>query len=182
MFDRTRQLFQPCSLPEGRRGEWAIERFTVSEEAARMENLRAAIGSSSRGIEAGTYTRLIRGEPGSVTADVVMSDTPAEIEDHLWAVWRARGDVLVLGLGLGTVVQALLVKQSVTSVTVVELAPDLIDLVGSHFTDARLRIVEGDAWTWEPPTGAHYELVWADIWDGIHLKWSNSSGHPHKTQ
>ena len=65
-------------IPEGQSGDWKVEKFTVSEEEAKLNNLRAAFSFSDRGreIEPGEYTRLRR------NGVVVLSDTPAEIRDH----------------------------------------------------------------------------------------------------
>ena len=64
------------SVPEGISGEWRVERFTVSKKEADFQNLRASIGTSSRPISAGDYTRL------TYRHSVVMSDTPVEQHDH----------------------------------------------------------------------------------------------------
>lgn len=91
-------------VPEGKSGDWKVEKFTVSEEEARFNNARAMFSFSSRGrfIEAGEYTRLMKENT------VVMSDTPAELDDHRWFISHAHGNVLINGLGLGVVVQGLL--------------------------------------------------------------------------
>ena len=151
-------------VPEGKSGDWRIERFEVSKQDADFENLRAAIGGSSRPIRPGTYTRLMRG------GSLVMSDTPMEMYDHAEAVRRARGRVLVGGLGLGMVVQAMLDMPDVEHVTVVELSDDVITLAGAHYLSrypGRLNIVHDNMLTWRPAKTARYGAAWFDIWDGI---------------
>jgi predicted membrane-bound spermidine synthase len=99
-----------------------------------------------------------------------MSDTPSEIRDHRGAIYNARGHVLIFGLGIGMVAKAILDKPEVTKVTVVDLSPDVIKLVGptllAKYGD-KLEIIEADALTWKPPKGVRYGAVWADIWDEI---------------
>lgn len=160
-------IIPPVDLPEGKSGEWSIEKFTVSQAAANGEILRMMFSNFAGGrgcIKPGTYTRLC------CAGDVIMSDTPDEIRDHKGAVWAAHGHCLVLGLGLGMVVVAMLENPDVTKVTVVELSPDVIALTGptlkARYGD-RLAIIEADATTWKPPTGARYGCVWADIWPDI---------------
>lgn len=158
-------IIQAVSVPEGRAGDYRVERFTVSTRDAEFENLRAAIGGSARPIAPGTYTRLMRG------GHVLMSDTPSERRDHLPFVRQAHGDVLINGLGLGMCVNAVLGKPDVRSITVVEMAEEVIGLVWDHYANRadgkQLKIVRADALTWTPPKGARYDAVWHDIWADI---------------
>lgn len=153
-------LIEKSTLPEGTRGDWAIKRFTVSEETAKFERMRAVF-KGGRGVPAGTYTSLTR------RGAVIMSDTPDEMRDHWEPVHRASGHVLINGLGLGMVLAAVLKKPEVTGVTVVEISADVVALVGPHFQDPRVEIVTADAFDYMPPVGARYGAVWHDIWDHI---------------
>lgn len=151
------------TVPEGCRGEWRVERFEITEEQAKFENLRSMFkpGNGGRSYKAGVYTRLMRGDT------VVMSDTPAEMFDHSFFVHQARGDVLINGLGLGMVLQAVLDKPDITSVTVIEASEDVIALVAQHYTDPRVTIIHADAFAYQPPKGKRFGAVWHDIWDHI---------------
>lgn len=147
------------TLPEGTSGNWRIERFTISKE----DTMLALFGYGSRAPRPGTYTRLMRG------GQIVMSDTPAEMHDHYEPVRRARGRVLINGLGLGMVLQACLEKSEVEHVVVVELSEDVISLVAPHYQERygdRLTIVNADAYTWKP-VDARYAVAWHDIWDDL---------------
>ena len=154
------------SLPEGVSGDWSIARFTVTPEAEKFGQLRAMISTGSRGryVPQGTYTGLYR------HGEVIMSDTPDEIRDHYDPIQRARGNCLISGLGLGVVADAFLRKPEVTHVTVIELSPDVIKLVAAPLLAKygdRLTIVQADAYTWTPPKGEVYDVVWHDIWDNL---------------
>jgi len=149
------------SVPEGQSGIWRIEHFTVTEEQARIDQMRSAFRPGARGVLAGNYTRLMRG------GTVVMSDTQAEKRDHLWFVRQAQGHVLINALGIGMVLGAVLLKPEVTAVTVVEQSADVIALVGPSYRDQRVTIVHADAFTYQPPVGIRYGAVWHDIWDDI---------------
>lgn len=98
---------------------------------------------------------------------MIMSDTPDELRDFQMAVLRAKGHILINGLGLGCVVTACLRKPEVETATVIEIDSDVIALVGSHFTDDRLTIINADAFQYQPPKGQRYQMVWHDIWDSI---------------
>ena len=153
-------------VPERQSGDYCVERFEVTEDDAKWERLRSIMAYSARSVPVtpGWYTRLVKG------SGLLMSDTPAEVQDHLEAIARAKGHVLINGLGLGVVVQAMLEKPEVEHVTVIEVSPDVIALVGSHYKERfgdRLDIIEADALTWQPPKGIRYDVVWHDIWDSI---------------
>lgn len=151
------------SVPAGQSGDWRIEQFTVGDEDAKFEQLRS-IFNGGRGVPAGTYTRLMRGR------QLVMSDTPDEIGDHLSIIHRASGHVLINGLGLGMVLQAVARKPEVESVTVIERSPDVIALVQPYYQamfDSKIQIVNADAFDYKPPTGMRYNACWHDIWDDL---------------
>jgi hypothetical protein len=98
---------------------------------------------------------------------LVMSDTPAEKDDH-WQAWRrAKGSCLLNGLGIGMLLKNIMEKPEVTDITVVEISQDLIDIVGPHYKDPRVTIICADAFLYQPPKGKRYQMVWHDIWDGI---------------
>jgi hypothetical protein len=152
-------------VPEGKSGDWSISKFTVSAEDEKWGRLRAAI-SSSRGrfVPAGTYTGLYHKN------SVVMSDTPDEIRDHWEPIHYSSGNVLIAGLGLGVVLQAILNKPTVENVTVIEKSADVIKLVGRHYSErfgGRVKIINDDILTWKPERGTHYKVAWFDIWNDL---------------
>lgn len=152
-------------VPEGISGGWRVEHFEVTEREASFEQLRSSFHAPYREPPpAGQYTKLMH------NGFLVMSDTPAEIRDHWYAICIAKGNVLINGLGLGVVVQAMLNRPQVKHLTVIEISPDVIALVGSHYKTryaSRLDIIEADALTWKPPKGVRYDVVWHDIWSDI---------------
>lgn len=151
-------------VPEGVSGDWSVRRMTVSPHDESFGRMRAAVTGSGRFVPAGTYTALRH------RGDIVMSDTPDEIRDHLDAIFNARGHCLVAGLGLGLVAQAVASKPNVARVTIVEKSPDVIKLVApwlrGKFGD-RVEIVEADVFTWAPPRGSKFGMAWFDVWDSI---------------
>lgn len=170
----TEGLVQKVSVPEGRSGDWSVERFDISQDEASQFNLRAAFqfgagrGGPLRRVTADTYTRLMHNRT------MVMSDTPADGQDHLVPVLKARvlgGHVLLHGLGLGMVLNAICNLGTCSHITVVEIAPEVIDLVGKHCLDkwgaGLVTILQDDALTWQPPKDAKYSVVWHDIWSAI---------------
>ena len=156
------------NLPESRSGDWSIEKFTVSEDDAKFHNTRAmfSFGGGGRTIEAGNYTKLKRG------GAIIMSDTPAEVRDHSYFLYKAKGHVLINGLGLGWVVEALFTLKRVKTITVIEKSKDVINLVKQHYynkcpKDKYIIIVHADALKYKPQKSQRYGAVWHDIWDNI---------------
>lgn len=152
-------------VPEGHIGDWTVERFEITKEAARLYKLQAALqGHGYRAVRPGSYTRLVcRGQ-------LIMSDTPAEIRDHLGIIGRATGKVLLNGLGLGLVLHACLRKPDVDHVAVIEIAPEVINLIAPHLYEQfgnRFTIYEANALTWKAPKHSRWNVVWHDIFDSI---------------
>ena len=160
----VRLRYVKSSLPEGRAREWVIERFAIRDpgrdcpvEDSRPSWVRA---------EPGSYTRLRRGAVDFMT----------DLREEWWSQYTAMqeaarrgGDVLVTGLGLGMVAETILRDggPGVSSVTVLEISPEVIALVGPHLEalwGPRLSILSADAFAWSPPPEARYSVVWHDIW------------------
>jgi hypothetical protein len=152
-----------CTVPVGSAGPWAIEEFEISPSQATLYNI------GQRGyahVGPGRYKRLVHAKRGTV-----MSNTPMEVRTHRGAVQAAHGRVLIAGLGMGMVLEAILAKPDVQSVVVVEIDPDVIALVGPHFDQhlatGRLQIVQADIFAWKPDTGDSFNFWWFDIWNDI---------------
>lgn len=156
-----KDLFPPVVVPAGKCGVAEVTKFTVDQHDAAMFNLRSMVnGAGHRAVSEGDYTRL------TVNGVLMMSDTPAEMRDHVVAVRQARGHCLVFGLGLGLVANAMAAKPEVTKVTVVELEPDVIDLIAPHL-HRKVEVVQCDALKFKPGKGERWDVVWADIWPDI---------------
>lgn len=156
------------TVPEGESGEWVVRRFTVEENEG--GRLRALVNPNAMGrwTPPGTYTGL------SYRGTIIMSDTSDECYDLLPIVLRQNiAHVLVGGLGLGVVLGALLEREGVKEIVVVEIEQDVINLVGPHYRalaasrGVRLEIIHADLFEWSPKRGTRYDAVWFDIWPNI---------------
>ena len=155
------------NVPEGEIGEWRVEHTVVSPADESFGRMRATSGMG-RFVPAGTYTMLYHGS--SLGGSLWMSDTPDEIRDHLEPIYesmRLGGHVLINGLGIGMVANAVLSLENVTKVTIIENSPEVIALVGPSLKKRygnRCEIIEADAYEYKPPRGIRYNMVWHDIW------------------
>lgn len=100
--------------------------------------------------------------------NVWMSVTRMEIESHMPHLAAARGDVVVMGLGMGFALYNIARKPEVTSVVLVERDPEILRLF-DQITDWRgwpgiekVTIIEGDALTYQPDR--EVDFLYADIW------------------
>lgn len=111
---------------------------------------------------------------------VWMTVTPNEINTIHPAIRESHGKVLTYGLGLGYYAFHCLLKPEVSSVTVVEKSPQIIEvfnrLLLPHFPHPeKLRIVQADAFEYAANVapGEGYDVVFTDIWrdvaDGLPL-------------
>jgi hypothetical protein len=141
------------TVPEGKSGDWEVRRHETADSPI--------TAFRERHFCPGVYTQLRR------KGALWMSDTPAERMDHLDFIRAAKGHVLISGLGIGVCIGPVLAKPEVESITVLEIAPEVIELIAGHYADPRLTVVETDALTWKPPKGIRYGAVWHDIWRDI---------------
>lgn len=154
------------NIPDGRKGKWEVQTFTLSESQASLHNLSESRGLNRR-IEPGIpYKRLMRYD-GENISTLVMTNTPAEVWDLVPFIEKAFGKVLIFGLGLGMVVQELLEKPEIESITVIEIDAELIDFVGAYYTNLspKVKVLQGDALTYH--NNNSYDAIWFDIWDII---------------
>ena len=149
-FDKYR-----VDVPEGVSGDWEVKRFKVerSIELLRMEH-------DGRGTPEGWYTGLYHKGEG-----VVMSDTNAEIRDFIGYIGSFEGDVLVTGLGLGCVAQALAKNPKIKKIVIIEQSHDVIKLVSKTLTFKKeLWVLPGDAYKHTFGKDIMFDYAWHDIW------------------
>lgn len=170
----------PVDVPNATDGDWEVSDVVVTEDEAHWQNLRCAVkGEVEYMVNPGTYKRLRRG------GTVVMSNTPFEVLTNQPIIQAATGRVLINGLGIGMVLNAILAKPEVKEVWVVEASMEVIRLVApvygvrldnttqsrgtTHYAspDGRLVIAHADAFKYLPPLHMEWDAVWHDIWDTV---------------
>lgn len=131
----------------------------------------------NRSVTPGVYTRLVFiSEDGSFNR-VIMSDTPAERKDHTDFFNRAKGRVLVGGLGIGLCIEQLIYKRSKSDrpkqLVIIENNPAIIRLMTPYFIEwTEVLVVQADVFKWSPdsckPSVKYpFDSIWMDIWDEI---------------
>jgi hypothetical protein len=143
-------------------GRARFARWRVSDSDARLaEDLqrRWSPGAEGHPLPAGDYTVLLIDDAFS------MCDAPFMLRNYVPFVESAEGDILLTGLGLGCLVRGLLARPAVRSVTVLELHPEVIELIAPHLPADRLEVIHADALTWTPPHGRRFDAAMLDITD-----------------
>jgi len=164
------------NVPDGESGEWAISSFEISEDEASFYNMRQLFSGArtgvNRAIKAGGYKRL------TCHKGVVMSNTPAEISEHMpffHAAIKANQTesglrFLINGLGLGMLIQMLMndsIWENIEKIIVVEKSKDVIALAAPTYESEKVEIIHADALEYKPEKGSRFSAVWHDIWTEI---------------
>ena len=97
----------------------------------------------------------------------IMSLTPMEAMTMRPLIRKAKGKVLIGGLGMGYLTRRVLQRKQVKSVLVIEKNPDIIEFFGKYLFEEfgdRVKIIKGDMYghSWQN----HDTALW-DIWDEI---------------
>lgn len=162
--------FKPIAplVTPGSKGVAVLDTFTVDKAHAVMSQLREAITQGrEQAVPEGTYARLV------VNGELMMTDTPMEQRSNLLFVEKAKGDVLIAGLGIGMVLQAILQKPEVGTVLVLEKYQDVIDLVSPQFQEyldeGKLHILCEDILDWHADDDWTWDTIYFDIWPTISI-------------
>lgn len=154
-----------CTLPQGDVGQWRIEKYEITpEDSWHLLRKDMRNGRWDYWTPPGIYTRLTTDRPTDWgwPGGVIMHDQADELRPVAASLEGASGALLECGLGLGLFVTAAFARPAVTALTVVEIDPDIAAVVGSKFSDPRLKIVVGDFRVWSPSKGAGFQRVWID--------------------
>lgn len=148
----------------GEQGLARITKFEVSEQDSRLTALRS-IQHPGEYVRPGHYTRLV------VAGRLMMTDTLMERRTNSAFVHHAHGRVLIAGLGIGLILEAILDNPEVKTVTVVEKYQDVIDLVAPSYLDRyadKLTVIAADIFDWRPmPKSMTYNTIYFDVWPEI---------------
>lgn len=155
-------------IPAAGAGLWTIKKFRLAKAFQRRSPGAESI------IPAGEYTQLFRYTESHAMrehelGELVMQDTPDELQTHLEFMMRAWGKVLVTGMGLGCVVRGTLANPAVTSVTLIERDSHVMQLVSRFIRqpggpEKPLHMILCDASDWVKGTNEKFDCAWHDLW------------------
>ena len=116
----------------------------------------------------------------SITKDneMWMCITPNEMNTMEPHIKSAKGDVLVLGLGLGYYAYMISLKKEVRDITIIEIDDNVIQLFKDNLFDffphkEKIHIIKADAKDYIKNTSNKYDTIFIDLWhnpvDGLPL-------------
>ena len=157
------------NIPDGRSGLWSIRKDY------RIKKFLIARKDKCVTLPPGEYTYLHFLTTSSLHTwgEIVMEDTPFELETHLNFMCKAYGNVLVTGLGLGCVARGLLANPNVKFVTCIEKSEDVLNLVKTYMPQERLKIIHADALEWVKRDYQEFDCAYHDLWT------NREKGEPH---
>lgn len=151
---------------------FSIVRHFVCEREANKFNLHLANDCpdnlTKRFLPPGRYMKLVE-----FPDKLWMSNVPAEIMDHKPFVRKAKGNVLIIGLGIGMVLEGVLCKKNVSKIIVLDIEKDIIDLVSPFYRKFKKKIsfVNGDVRDQSTienlAKDAPFDSIYIDIWPKI---------------
>lgn len=147
-------------------GVATIKAFNITDEQATKFNLSVLMsgGHGFQCISKGDYVKLI------VNGQLMMSDTQFERRTNMNFVQHAKGRVMIAGLGVGLILNAIKDKVEsgeITSIVIYEKYQDVIDLVAHRYSDLPLEIRCEDILTYKPKKGEKYDTIYFDIWPEV---------------
>jgi hypothetical protein len=150
--------------------ERATARMTLELQTPEQQRLDIAWAEDHDGdvtsvIPPGPYMNLQVLNPAGWES--VMTDTPAEWEDHADLFAHAHGRVLLHGLGLGCALSALLADPAIEHVDVVDANADVIAMVAPYYRGYPVTIHHASAVEKVWPEGTRWNYVWHDIWTHV---------------
>jgi hypothetical protein len=107
--------------------------------------------------------RVLYGE----TWSSVMTDSPAEYEDHADLFEHAHGRVLLHGCGLGCALSALLADPDVEHVDVVDPNADVLSIIAPYYEGYPVTFHHASCVDKVWPEGTRWNYVWHDIWTHV---------------
>lgn len=163
LAERILQAASGASIPAGNSGLWYVRKWQIAKPLSVFD-----ARGKSHVCPPGSYTNLMRYTMASLHngGDLVMHDVPYELKKHLGFMLKAKGRVLISGLGLGCVVRGCLANPFVEHVTVVENSKDVLALVWRYMpVDRRCNLIFGDALgVAKRVKKGEYDCAWHDLW------------------
>jgi hypothetical protein len=153
------------SIPEGEVGTYRVKHFSRPAGEVERSNFRTAFiggqGHSPLAFDRATNWHSLEYEGG-----VWVTDLPIEQQQHDDLLAPLFGSVLVGGLGIGYAATVLAANPDVDEVVVVEISPEVVELVGPHVRDpnGKVEIVTQDLFEFLRENDREFDWAFFDIW------------------
>jgi hypothetical protein len=166
-----RYLFDtPINIPPNKVGKWEIRHkvfpagSTIDVISSREAIFNRVMGKKRKRPTTALLVSSVKFHQLLEDGGIWMSDIPQEQESHKHVVKKCKGSVLIGGLGIGYVTKMLDLKESVTSIKVIEKSKEVIELVWKHLKTTKAEIVEADLFDYLKYTKDKFDWAYYDIW------------------
>jgi hypothetical protein len=152
-----------ADIPSGNSGVWTVDSKMADQEEAALHNLRQKMSEQRRFVEPGVIKRLM------CNNNIVMSNSLSELVDHDELMIKARGNILITGLGLGIIAFMLSRNPKVHSIMIIEQSSDVIKLIFptlKKWAGCAIQVKQGNAFDYYKllKTEKFFNYGWHDIW------------------
>ncbi len=156
----------PLRIPPGKRGEYEIVQEVIPPgEGVLLNTSRNQLLGGQRGANYVTFNEPTTWHRLTYGGGTWMTDYPVEQRQHDGLLKGFKGRVLVGGLGLGYAVAALARKKAVKHIDVVEISPEVIDLVWPHARHAgKANVINADLLEFLNGGLSQWDYAFYDIW------------------
>jgi hypothetical protein len=161
-------------VESGDSGAWSIKKLPIVGPKPLV--VKAPKEGKDIVLPPGVYTSLFCMTEATLMSggELVMHDFPDELLKHLEFMRRAKGRVLITGLGLGCVARGCAANPNVDTVTVIEKSPDVLKLVAPYMGltgnlpavhgGSKIEIIHADALRWCKENTQRFDCAWHDLW------------------
>jgi hypothetical protein len=145
-------------------------KYTIDQTVNKVRSSVDIINYYNKGNFDNTYSSQVTLRRN--VTEYVMDNGPFEMVSNKKFLDNCYGDILIIGLGLGMIVYPLLNDISVTSITIVEIDPEIIGYIGgiikSNDINSKVNIVEGDVFEYyKGITRETFDYIYFDYWDRL---------------
>lgn len=149
-------------LPEKQVGEYALEKLTLPKGHMIRTYTPAGFFYFDKANADFPIVRLARGE------NILMSDTPMEQEGLRIPTVTARGNTLIVGLGIGLLPTLIRMRnRMVKRVLIVEQSVEVAKLVYRHIKTSKTNILVCDGEEYLKTCEEKFDFIYIDVWGSI---------------
>lgn len=149
-------------LPEGQLGDYALKKLVLQKGELIRTYTPAGFFYFAKVNADLPVVRLTKGR------DILMSDTPMEQEGLRIPTVVARGNTLIIGLGIGLLPTLIRMRNRVVQrIMIVEQSVEVAKLVYRHIKTSRTNILVCDGEEYLKTCKEKFDFIYIDVWEGI---------------
>lgn len=149
-------------LPEKQVGDYALKKLVLQKGELIRTYTPAGFFYFDKANADLPIIRLTKGE------GIIMSDTPMEQEGLRIPTVVARGNTLIIGLGIGLLPTLIRMRNCVVQrIMIIEQSVEVAKLVYRHIKTSKTNILVCDGEEYLKTCEEKYDFIYIDVWEGI---------------